>query len=254
MLRALDENTTGLDKELLSIEGLNIAEQLYSDIQTKTSKGTEEIMELRRLGLIERARIGSSNIYFLSPEGKELLGTIRKEDPNRAFFKVIYEKEPLFQKLIDMLQRRHKIYPEDMLEISGTNSVRISFLKAILEQLPFIARFGKDGRRTYIEYVTNIDMSISNIRRIIVQSYSSLIGNKLFVPIDDLWKSVRQSLPNISEEDFDNAIINLTEEYLGMVELSQGVASSTSKILHDKRSGTYFHYIKIPRQVLDSEL
>lgn len=253
ILRTLDRYEDGLKESLLVSEGLTKAYELDVSIIERTTKCNETIMELRRLGLIERTRIGNSNVYNLLDNGRNSLLKIDEIGRELYFYYLLYEMEPLFKQFVDMLHRKGKMDAKEALAISGMNPVKINFIRSILKQVPSIARFSLEGRKSIIEYVGAEPVSESDIRKFIVQNYLRLRGNRLFVTIDELWQSILQKHQNISEELFDKVLLDLVSDHLGRVELQQGVSPQQAKLLLDIRSGTYFHYLKIPEDVLEIE-
>jgi hypothetical protein len=254
ILRALEGSLKGLEESLLVERGLLKAIELDQHVQKLTTKGDETIMELRRLGLIDRKKVDTTNVYTLCIEGQTALSMIDRIGRETYFFEALYEKEPLFRQFVDMLQRRGKLSNEEAIEISGINRVKIDFIKSILQQIPSVARLHREGRKSFIEYVKSEPLLPSEIRRAIIKYYYTLQGSRLFVSIDELWRAMYKEYPNLSEELFDKSVLSLANDYIGKVELVQGVSSPQAKLLFDKRSGTYFHYLKIPQYILDVEM
>jgi hypothetical protein len=254
MLRALEGSLNGLEESLLVERGLQRAIELDQHVQKLTTKGDETIMELRRLGFIDRKKIGNTNVYMLCSEGQTALSMIDRIGREKYFFEVLYEKEPIFRQFVDMLQRRGRLSNEEAIEISGINRVKIDFVKSILQQIPSVARLHREGRKSFIEYVKSEPPLLSEIRKAIIKYYYTLQASRLFVSIDELWRLLCKEYPSVSEELFDKAVLSLANDYIGKVELMQGVSPSQAKLLFDKRSGTYFHYLKIPQYILDVEM
>lgn len=254
MLKVLQSHKNELDESSLKVEGIQRAiEEIDPSVEKRTTKGDETLMELRRLGLIDRKKLGNTTVYLLCPDGQEALNTIEKIGGARYFFGLLYEKEKIFKQYMDMLQRRERLGDEEAFEISGMSKPKAGFIKTILKQCHFIAEFSQQGQKSIVRYVRSELKSIPELKRAIVENYDILLGNRLFVTIDELWNLLHVQFPTISEELFDNAIFDLANEHLGEIELLQGVSSPQAKLLFDKRSGTYFHYLKIPKQVLEEE-
>jgi len=254
ILRALKDSVNGMGEDLLKSKGLENAAKLDENIEKLTTQGDETIMELRRLGLVDRKKMGKTNVYVLCSDGEAAISGMDKVGREKYFFESLYEKEPLFKQFIDMLQRRGKLTDSEAMQISGINLVKISFIKSILQQMPSVARPYRDGRKTYIQYAKREVISPSEIRKTIVRDYYALQGSRLFVAIDELWKNLRAKHPEVPEELFDKVVLDLANDHVGRVELVQGVSSPQAKLLFDNRSGTYFHYLKIPKYILDDEL
>jgi len=254
MLRALKDDVNGLEEDLLKSKGLENAAKLDENVGKLTTQGDETIMELRRLGLIDRKKMGRTNVYVLCSDGEAAISVMDKVGREKYFFESLYEKESLFKQFIDMLRRRGKLTDSEAMQISGINPVKISFIKSILQQMPSVAKPYRDGRKTYIQYIRREVISPSEIRKTIIRDYYALQGSRLFVSIDELWKNLRVKHPDVTEELFDRVVLDLANDHVGKVELVQGVSSPQAKLLFDNRSGTYFHYLKIPKNILDDEL
>lgn len=234
MLVALQDYVDGLEERVLKDKGLRKAIEIDEMVQSRTQQGDETLMELRRLGLIDRKGIGNVTICFLSSEGLDALSTIKRVGRQKCFFDLLYEKEPLFRQFVDMMRRRGKLSDEEALEISGINKVKISFIKSILKQLPSFAQTYREGKKSYVRYVRIEPVSSLEMRKAIVRKYSELQASSLFVEIDALWRWVQTEFPDVSEELFDQVLLDLVNQYIGRVELIQGVASPNMKLLFDK--------------------
>jgi hypothetical protein len=254
MLRVLYTHKSGLTKEDLSRLGMDEASQIEPRIKDLTRKGYEEIMELRRLGLIDQRSIGALTFFVLSGEGENAINSINSIGREKYFFRTLYEKEQLFKQFVDMLQRRGKLSDIETFEISGMSRPKVDYIKTVLRDCKFIAEFTKEGKTSIIKYVPSEPASVSETKRAIVENYSKLKGTRLFVTIDELWKEIQLKIPLVSEELFDSAILELAKKHIGEIELIQGVSPPGTKLLFDKRSDTYFHYLKIPTQVLEDEM
>jgi len=254
ILRTLERYEDGIEESLLVSKGLQKAVEFDETVDTRTTKCDETLMELRRLELVERKRIGNAGVYLLLSDGQEALSKMDVMGREKFFFELLCRKEPLFKNFVDMLQRRGRLDDDEAMQISGINSVKISFIKSILRQVPSVTQMCREGRTSFIKYVGIKPVSPNEIQKSLLREYRLLIGNKLFVRVDDLWRSLKAKYPNLSEELFDKVVLNLANDYLGKVELLQGVSPPHAKLLFDKRSDTYFHYLKIPRDLLDTEI
>jgi hypothetical protein len=190
----------------------------------------------------------------LCPDGQNAIDTIDKIGRAKCFFRLLYEKEIIFRQYMDMLQRRENLSDEEAFEISGMSRPKAGFIKTILKECSFIAEFSQQGKKSIVKYKKSELVSIPELRKVIIENYDTLLGSRLFVTIDDLWNLLRVQFPTVSEELFEKAIFDLANEHIGVVELVQGVSSPQAKLLFDKRSGIYFHYLKIPKQLLEEEI
>jgi len=248
ILEILSENEGWIEQNVLVSLGLDRAASIDNSINERTTKCTETLEELRRLSLLSKQRDKFGTQYQILPEGNSALERISKTGKSKVFFQLLLEHERIFKEFIDMIKRRDKVYNKDLMEISGINSVKISFVRSIAKQLPSIISITKEGRGQYYSYVGYEKLSEVELRREIINQYYNLIGTRLFLKIDELWKSLLNTFPDLSEDIFDDQLLSLVSEYMEKIELIQGIAEEHEKILFDKKMGTYFHYIKMTNE------
>ena len=88
----------------------------------------------------------------------------------------------------------------------------------------------------------------------IISAYNQLEPDISYgVRIDDLWKQTQNISPDISFKDFEQVLLKWIHTFITDVDPSVGVSLKEQKIIYDPHvyQGTYFHYIKIKKNVQD---
>jgi hypothetical protein len=247
IMEVLDERSDSISyDELLSL-GLDRAATYDSTINDKTTSGKETIYEMRRLNIISYEKLGEQTYYRLTSYGQSKLIEINETGIDVTFFTELYNNEIIFKEFVELLKGRQYMGIKDLLEISGMNSPKTSFLKSIVREIPSLIQINPKDKEKYFEYVGFKSLEPSDLKRELIRGYLKIVGNNLFIKIHKLWIHLKNVYLDLEEDIFDEHLLSLAKENIGSVELIQGVLEPGEKILHDPMSNTYYHYVKIKR-------